>query len=176
MSDKTRIPPFAENFKRPINLTPNCLFDLIEEKKFKQRTCPETFDKQEFTMKKVKKAPPFEFVLEQLYSANPQIRPMFGCHAVYVRNKIVLILRDKQGSTHDNGVWIATSKEHHLSLRKDLPSMRSIRVFGGESSAWQNLPSSANDFEAAVLLVCELILKGDPRIGKETKKTKKAND
>jgi hypothetical protein len=123
-------------------------------------------------MKKVKKAIPFEFVLEQLYSANPEIRPMFGCHAVYVRNKIVLILRNKENSTHDNGVWIATSKEHHLSLRKELPSMRAIRVFGGDSSSWQNLPASANDFEEAVLLVCELILKGDSRIGKETKKTK----
>ena len=127
-------------------------------------------------MKKVKKVIPFEFVLEQLYSANPQTRPMFGCYAVYVRNKIVLILRDKQDSTHDNGVWIATSKEHHVSLQKDLPSMRSISVFGGDSSSWQNLPASANDFEEAVLFVCELILKGDPRIGKETKKTKKAND
>jgi len=122
-------------------------------------------------MKKVKKVIPFEFVLEQLYSANPQIRPMFGCHAVYVRNKIVLILRNKENSIDDNGVWIATSKAHHSSLRKELPSMRALRVFG-DSSGWQNLPASANDFEEAVLFICELILKGDPRIGKETKKSK----
>ena len=94
---------------------------------------------------------------------------MFGCYAVYVQNKIVLILRKKETGEYDNGVWIATTQEHHESLRKDFPSMRSITVFGGGETGWQNLPSSANDFEEAVLEACRLILKGDLRIGKETK-------
>jgi hypothetical protein len=119
---------------------------------------------------------PFDFVLEQLYSANVEIRPMFGCFALYVRNKIVLILRKKENSTADNGVWLATSKEHHASLKRLFPSMRSIRVFGGKESNWQNLPASATDFEEMVIQACELILKGYNRIGKETmsKTAKKA--
>ena len=113
---------------------------------------------------------PFEFVLEQLYSANVEIRPMFGCFALYVHNKIVLILRDKKKSIVDNGVWIATNKESHHSLKLVFPSMRSISVFGAKETNWQNLPADANDFEEMVIRACELILRGDNRIGRETKR------
>ena len=118
---------------------------------------------------KKKTSIPFEFVLEQLYSANVEIRPMFGCFALYVRNKVVLILRDRKVSKVDNGVWIATSREHHTSLQSEFPSMRSIKVFGTNESNWQNLPSDANDFEEMVIRACELILRGDQRIGRVTK-------
>lgn len=123
-------------------------------------------------MKKKPNTIAFEFVLEQLYSANPVTKPMFGCHAVYVGNKIVLILRKKEVNEIDNGVWIATTREHHRSLHKDFPSMRSIAVFGTEGG-WQNLPEDAPDFEEAVISICGLILKGDQRIGKIPKPRKK---
>ena len=124
---------------------------------------------------KKKTSIPFDFVLEQLYSANVEIRPMFGCFGLYVRNRIVLILRKKETSTIDNGVWLATSKEYHASLRREFPSMRSIKVFGGKESNWQNLPADATDFEETVIRACEMILHGDERIGKERKrKAKKA--
>ena len=113
---------------------------------------------------------PFDFVLEQLYSVNVEIRPMFGCFGLYVHNKIVLILRNRKTSTTDNGVWLATSKEHHASLKRIFPSMRSIKVFGGKETNWQNLPADANDFEEMVIQACELILHGDNRIGRETRK------
>lgn len=118
---------------------------------------------------KKKTSIPFDFVLEQLYSVNVEIRPMFGCFGLYVHNKIVLILRKKNTSTADNGVWLATSKEHHGSLKRVFPSMRSIKVFGGKESNWQNLPADANDFEEMVIQACDLILHGDNRIGRETK-------
>ncbi len=54
--------------------------------------------------------------------------PTFGCLAVYIANKIVFILRDKRDGTADNGLWLATTEEHHDSLRREFPSMRSIRV------------------------------------------------
>lgn len=119
---------------------------------------------------KKKTTMPFEFVLEQLYSANVEIRPMFGCFALYVHNKIVLILREKANSVRDNGVWIATNKESHESLQLLFPSMRSISVFGSKETNWQNLPADANDFEEMVVRACELILHGDNRIGRETKR------
>ena len=40
---------------------------------------------------------------------------MFGCLAVYVQDKRVLILRDKREGAADNGVWLATTEEHHQS-------------------------------------------------------------
>jgi hypothetical protein len=115
---------------------------------------------------KPRKAAPHEFVLEALASLSPWTRPMFGCLAVYVGEKIVLILRDKPESTADNGVWLATVEEHHASLRREFPHMRSIRVLGKKVTGWQVLPVDAPDFEQTALRACELIAAGDSRIGK----------
>ena len=109
---------------------------------------------------------PFRFVLETLDRCSPTVRPMFGCHAIYVGERIVLILRKKDNDVHDSGVWVATTPEHHKSLKSIFPTMRSIRLFGARPSAWQNIPMEAEDFEESVLIACEMILKNDPRIGK----------
>jgi hypothetical protein len=115
---------------------------------------------------KRRKAIPHEFVLEAIASLSPHTRSMFGCLAVYIGVRIVLILRDRRDSAADNGVWLATSEEHHASLRRHFPNMRSIQVFGKPVTGWQVLPADAPDFEEAALLACELILARDPRIGK----------
>ena len=62
---------------------------------------------------KQRKAVPHEFVLDAIAPLSPETRSMFGCLAVYVQDKIVLILRDKRDGTADNGVWLATTEEHH---------------------------------------------------------------
>ncbi len=115
---------------------------------------------------KRRKAIPHEFVLEAIAALSPHTRSMFGCLAVYVGARIVLILRDRGDSTADNGVWLATTEEHHASLRRDFPNMRSIQVFRKPVTGWQVLPASAPDFEESALLACDLILARDPRIGK----------
>ena len=115
---------------------------------------------------KQRKAVPHEFVLDAIASLSPRTHPMFGCLAVYVEDKIVLILRDKRDETEDNGVWLATTEEHHESLRREFPNMRSIQVFGKEVTGWQVLPAGAAGFEEAALRACELVVARDPRIGK----------
>ncbi len=115
---------------------------------------------------KQRKPIPHEFVLDAIAPLSPRTRPMFGCLAIYVKDKIVLILRDKRDQTADNGVWLATTEEHHKSLKQDFPNVRSIKVLGKKVTGWQVLPSDAPDFEAAALRACELVLAGDPRIGK----------
>ena len=124
-----------------------------------------SLDETSFTPKP-RKVVPYEFVLDAIASRSPWTRPMFGCLAVYVGDKIVLILRDKGSATADNGVWLATTKEHHESLRREFPNMRSIQVLGKAVTGWQILPADALDFEEAALHACELIVAGDPRIGK----------
>jgi hypothetical protein len=114
---------------------------------------------------KPRKRVPHEFVLQAVAAANPTTRPMFGCLAVYVGAKIVMALRDKAGGA-DNGVWLATTKDHHESLRREFPHMRSIGVLGKDVTGWQVLPAETPDFEEAALRACELVLAGDPRIGK----------
>ncbi len=115
---------------------------------------------------KVRKPIPHEFVLEALFTLRPRTNPMFGCLAVYIGKKIVLILRDRPTATTDNGVWLATTPEHHESLRREFPNMRSIGVLGKAITGWQVLPADATDFEEAALHACDLILAGDARIGK----------
>ena len=115
---------------------------------------------------KQRKAIPHEFVLDAIASLSPRTHPMFGCLAVYVQDKIVLVLRDKRGNTADNGVWLATTEQHHESLRRELPNMRSIHVLGKAVTGWQVIPAGAADFEEAALRACDLVLAGDPRIGK----------
>jgi hypothetical protein len=114
-----------------------------------------------------RKAVPHAFVLEALGSVSTEVRSMFGCLAIYVGDKIVCALRDKRNETAaDDGMWLATTLEHHASLQREFPSMRSIRVFGKEVTGWQVLPADSPDFEETALHACELIAAGDERIGK----------
>jgi hypothetical protein len=113
-----------------------------------------------------RKTIPHAFVLDALSTLTPYTRPMFGCIAIYVKDKIVLILRDKPKNAADNGVWLATTEEHHQSLRREFPNMRSIQLLGKPVTGWQVLPLDAPDFESTALRACELVLAGDARIGK----------
>jgi hypothetical protein len=119
---------------------------------------------------KPRKNLPHEFVLDALAPASPTTRSMFGCIAVYIEEKIVMFLRDRGDSPADNGVWLATTAEHHASLRREFPRMRSIRLFGREITHWQVLPAEAPNFEEMALHACELVRARDPRIGKVPKK------
>jgi hypothetical protein len=123
---------------------------------------------------KPRKAIPFEFVLDALAALKPRTNPMFGCLAVYVGPKIVMVLREKAGGHPDNGVWLATTKEHHESLRSEFPNMRSVGVLaGGGVTGWQLLAADTPDFEEAALRACDLVLARDARIGKVPKPKKR---
>lgn len=118
---------------------------------------------------------PFPFVLDMLFPLDPHTRPMFGAHAIYVREKIVMVVRDRETHTEANGIWIATSKEHHESLKKELPCMQSIYLLsdGKAETSWQMIPADDDNFETLATHICDLILKNDPRIGRIPKARKK---
>ncbi|HVJ65106.1 MAG TPA: hypothetical protein VM901_07620 [Bdellovibrionota bacterium] len=117
----------------------------------------------------MKKPIPFAFALEALASLEPSLKPMFGCYAVYVRGKMMLVLRERPTYPEDNGVWLATTHEFHDSLRVEFPTMRSVSFLGKKPTGVQVIPMDAEDFESSVERACELILRGDPRIGRERK-------
>ena len=112
------------------------------------------------------KVVPHEFVLDAIAELSPVTHPMFGCLAVYVDDKIVFILRDKHDKSANNGVWLAIDREHHATLRREFPHMRSIWILGKNMTGWQVLPVDAPDFEKAALRACELVIARDPRIGR----------
>jgi hypothetical protein len=115
----------------------------------------------------------FNFILEWLFPIEPVIKPMFGCHAFYVGEKIVLITRKKDQHENDNGVWVALHPDHITAIKSEFPSLRSVQLLGNKETLWQNLPADAADFEESLNRICELIRKGDSRIGKIPKTRKK---
>jgi hypothetical protein len=131
-----------------------------------KRSSPRTLVDDALFAGKPRARAPHEFVLDAIASLAPTTRPMFGCLAVYVEDKIVLILRDKEDTPTDNGVWLATAVPHHASLRYELPHLRSIQLFGKSVTDWQVIPTDAADFEQSALNACALIIARDPRIGK----------
>jgi hypothetical protein len=107
----------------------------------RKHVSPEALDAS--LLPKQRRPIPHAFVLDAISTLSPYTRPMFGCLAIYLKDKIVLILRDKPKSTADNGVWLATTQEHHQSLRREFPNMRSIQVLGKRVTGWQVLPVDA---------------------------------
>ncbi len=118
---------------------------------------------------------PFPFILDCLLPLDPNLKPFFGCYGVYVGEQIVFIIREKDSHPEANGLWIATSYEHHKSLKKEFPSLTTVSVLndGSRETSWQMLHSDSDDFESSAIRACELVLKGDKRIGKIPKPKKK---
>ena len=100
---------------------------------------------------------------------------MFGCHAIYIGEKIFFIVRDKPEHEDCNGIWIATSYEHHPSLKKEFPALGTVSVLTkpGRETEWQILQKDEDDFETNVLKICAYIIKKDERIGKIPKRKSK---
>jgi hypothetical protein len=113
---------------------------------------------------------PYEFVLDYL-PAGITVRKMFGMHYIYWRKKIMMILRRRLNEPEFNGVWVATNKLHHDSLRKDVPELGPFFWGGNEQSGnWLVIRDGVDGFEEAAVKVCELISHGDSRIGNLTEK------
>ena len=123
---------------------------------------------------RTKKPIPFRFVLEELEARQPLVKPMFGCQAVYFGEKLVLFLCDLDKWAEQKGLWLPTTAEHYTSLVQEFSSARPLTPGKLNKSPWLLLPVGAPDFEAQALRACELILRGDPRIGRvpEQKKLK----
>lgn len=113
---------------------------------------------------KAEKRIPFEFVLEALEPVAPETRPMFGCTAVYVDERVVFMLRDKGDS--DSGVWVAFQPEHRDEVLALFPRLLPIDIFGDKVSGWRKLAVTSPEFEEDVLAAVKLARARDPRLGK----------
>jgi hypothetical protein len=113
---------------------------------------------------------PFDFVFDYL-PAGIIVKKMFGMHYIYLAKRILLILRRSDKQPAWNGIWIATSTEHHQSLKAGIPELGPFVLDDNERhSNWLFLDDDAEDFEGAAIKVCELIMHGDPRLGRLTEK------
>jgi hypothetical protein len=123
-----------------------------------------------------KKSPAFSFVLDELndspLAGRIRTRPMFGSHAVYVDQKIVFILRQRNHpkTVRDDGIWVAMLPAFTESVRKEFPALRPIELFAARNrtgfTGWLNLPDTDDSFEEFALALCRLLIRGDKRLGK----------
>ena len=116
-----------------------------------------------------RRSAPYPFIVEALAPLEPEVRPIFSGFAVYVGEKIVLMLRDSLKQPEDNGVWIVFAETANLAapeIRKDFPSIRLIKLLGGKIAHWRLIPADSETFESEALHACELLLKQDVRFGR----------
>lgn len=116
---------------------------------------------------RAKKKVPFGFVLEELNALSPTIKPMFGGFIVYIGEKMSLFLYDQEKLPGFKGVSLATTPEHYRSLALEFQSTRDAEPRKIGKHPWLHIPADVADFEEQALKACELILNGDPRIGRE---------
>lgn len=117
-----------------------------------------------------KKQVPFPFVLEELVSLRPTIKRMFGFTYVYLDHKLLFSLRDSVKQPGTNGIWIYTTAEHLESLAREFPQLPRRQLWRSGKNCWVVLASRLEDFEEYAFKACELVLKGDQRIGRVTRR------
>ena len=119
----------------------------------------------------MKKPMPFEFLLDDL-PPSVIVLPAIGMFLIYAHGKNVLIFRKTGKNPQHNGIWIFTKREHHTSLKADIPAITDFVFNEGElfETAWLLLSDDHDDFETAAIRLCELVSQRDKRIGKVTAK------
>lgn len=117
----------------------------------------------------LKRRDPFPFVLEELNSIRPTIKRMFGFTSVYLDEKLLCSLRDSVKQPGSNGMWLYTTTEHVESLGREFPQLPKRQLWRSGKNAWVILASRLEYFEEYAFKACELILKGDQRIGRITR-------
>lgn len=112
-------------------------------------------------MRRRKRKPnPLEWIFEPL-AEEPAFfrRPMFGCEAAYLGERIVLVLAAKEEPW--NGILVPTERAHHASIARDIGALAPHGVLG----KWLYVSQSEDAFEATAAAVVERIRRRDPRFG-----------
>ena len=86
---------------------------------------------------------------------------MFGCQAVYIFGRLVLVLAAKKEPW--NGLLVCTSREFHSVLIAEYLGLQPHPVLG----KWLYLAEGHESFEEIAQQLVQQIMKNDPRIGVE---------
>ena len=120
-----------------------------------------------------KKRPvPFDFVIEELASLRPTIKNVFGFTYVYLDERLLFSLRNNTKRPGTNGMWLFTTAEHIDSLMKEFPDLSRRQVWRSGKNCWVVLAARLECFEEYAFKACELVLNGDPRIGRLSRRVK----
>ena len=121
-----------------------------------------------------KRQAPFQFILDELSPIRPTLRQMFGFTYVYLGEKLLLSLRNSIRQPQYNGVWLYTEAEHIESLRREFALLprRYFWKSRRSGSGWVILASHVEGFEEYAFRACELILRGDRRVGRVSRRSR----
>ena len=124
----------------------------------------------------VKRQARFQFVIDELLPIRPAIKQAFGLTYVYLDEKLMISLRDTVKQPQYNGVWVYTQAEHIESLRREFPLLprRCFWRSKKSGSGWIIISATLEDFEEYAFRACELVLRGDQRIGRLSRRIKGA--
>lgn len=114
---------------------------------------------------------PYVFILDHLIDADIVIKPMFGCYGIYSGGKLCLFLMNREkplirreSDPMQKGVYIATTADYTETLQPlfekaefELLKDKKVWIFASET---------LDEFECYVIKACELISRGDRRIGR----------
>jgi hypothetical protein len=84
---------------------------------------------------------------------------MFGTKVVYLDGRLMLCFSARTEPWR--GVLVGTEREHHASLRAELPSLAPHPIL----PKWLYLPEAADDFERVAGRLVQLARQRDPRLG-----------
>ena len=93
-------------------------------------------------------------------------RSMFGCLAIYLHGRMVLLL--SEGEEPWNGLLIPTEHEHHIPILTEFKDIVQHPVL----KKWLYLPENTEDFESVAYDIVHCIEMNDPRFGVEPKERK----
>jgi hypothetical protein len=116
------------------------------------------------------KRPPFQFILDELAPMRPDITRAFGFTYVYLGDLLLCCLRASEKASNTNGMWLFTTTEHVDSLGSEFQDLPRRYFWRSKPNAWVVLPSRLEHFEEYAFKACELILNGDRRIGRASKR------
>ena len=109
---------------------------------------------------------PFPFILDELESLRPTVKSVFGFTHVYLEDRLLFSLRDAETRSGSNGMWLYTTNAEAESLAAEFPDLPRRQIWRSGNKAWLVLASRLGSFEENAFKACELILRGDRRIGR----------
>lgn len=127
-------------------------------------------------MARKKRSNALQWVVEELAESDSYFqKAMFGCEAIYLHGRMMVVLADR-GKPDWQGVLLPTAREQHAAIIADFPALAPHGVLG----KWLYLPERHDEFEEIIPEVMACIAEGDSRFGVEPgaprkrKKVKKA--
>jgi hypothetical protein len=114
--------------------------------------------------KKKPKTHPLLWVVEALMEEPSYLpKPMFGCLAIYLHGRLMLVLAS--GQEPWNGLLIPTEHQSHDAIVKEFQEVVQHSVL----KKWLYLPEAIEDFETVASDIVEAVRMNDQRFGVEPK-------